>query len=170
MPDELKLCPFCNGKPEFGATEDGGNFIECTGCGSSTSLRYSLMEDARPILAEGWNKRAQLAAPVTQEPMFVIKSTDLGKTTAPVYSAKEYALWKNRVRNRPALAAEVYVPLYAAQVAQDDKCWCLACNGNTVRTMMTLCPSCGNKRCPKASNHELACTGSNEPGQPGSVY
>lgn len=37
-------------------------------------------------------------------------------------------------------------------------------------TMMLLCPQCGNKRCPKASDCSLACTGSNEPGQPGSVY
>jgi hypothetical protein len=35
---------------------------------------------------------------------------------------------------------------------------------------MILCPICGNKRCPHASDHELACTGSNAPGQPGSVY
>ncbi len=35
---------------------------------------------------------------------------------------------------------------------------------------MILCPTCGNKRCPKASDHRLACTGSNEPGQPGSIY
>lgn len=35
---------------------------------------------------------------------------------------------------------------------------------------MILCPKCGNKRCPCASDHRLACTGSNEPGQPGSVY
>ena len=35
---------------------------------------------------------------------------------------------------------------------------------------MTLCPTCGNKRCPAASDHRLGCTGSNEPGQPGSVY
>ena len=33
-----------------------------------------------------------------------------------------------------------------------------------------LCPDCGNKRCPKASDHTLACTGSNDPGQVGSVY
>jgi DNA-directed RNA polymerase subunit RPC12/RpoP len=33
-----------------------------------------------------------------------------------------------------------------------------------------LCPVCGNKRCPKATDHELECTGSNESGQPGSVY
>lgn len=35
---------------------------------------------------------------------------------------------------------------------------------------MIVCPTCGNKRCQKASDHELACTGSNEPGQQGSVY
>ena len=35
---------------------------------------------------------------------------------------------------------------------------------------MILCPQCGNKRCPKASDHRLDCTASNEPGQPGSVY
>lgn len=37
-------------------------------------------------------------------------------------------------------------------------------------TKMILCPICGNKRCPHASDHELACTGSNDPGQPGSIY
>jgi hypothetical protein len=37
-------------------------------------------------------------------------------------------------------------------------------------TRMILCTSCGNKRCPHASDHTLACTGSNEPGQKGSVY
>ena len=35
---------------------------------------------------------------------------------------------------------------------------------------MILCGTCGNKRCPKASDHNLDCTGSNEPGQGGSVY
>ena len=35
---------------------------------------------------------------------------------------------------------------------------------------MIVCPECGNKRCPKASDHRLACTDSNQPGQPGSLY
>ena len=30
--------------------------------------------------------------------------------------------------------------------------------------------TCGNKRCPKASDHRLACTGSNLSGQAGSIY
>ena len=39
-------------------------------------------------------------------------------------------------------------------------------------TMYTfiVCPICGNKRCPKATDHNLACTNSNEPGQKGSRY
>jgi len=37
-------------------------------------------------------------------------------------------------------------------------------------TRMLLCPNCGCKRCPKASDHELECTDSNEAGQEGSVY
>lgn len=52
-----------------------------------------------------------------------------------------------------------------------DVCWCHKCRPRTINTdRMTLCPECQNKRCPKASDHELACTGSNEPGQPGSIY
>lgn len=35
---------------------------------------------------------------------------------------------------------------------------------------MIVCPVCGNKRCPKATDHNYECTGSNEPGQKGSRY
>ena len=35
---------------------------------------------------------------------------------------------------------------------------------------MILCKICGNKRCPKATNCGLECTGSNDVGQAGSVY
>lgn len=56
-------------------------------------------------------------------------------------------------------------------------CWCFRCldapehglNNPTCNTMI-LCPACGNKRCPRASDHRFACTGSNEPGQFGSKY
>ena len=33
-----------------------------------------------------------------------------------------------------------------------------------------MCKVCGCKRCPKATDCSLDCTGSNEPGQLGSVY
>lgn len=49
-------------------------------------------------------------------------------------------------------------------------CWtCINSRGETAGHMV-LCPECGNKRCPRASNHILMCTGSNEPNQPGSIY
>lgn len=49
-------------------------------------------------------------------------------------------------------------------------CWrCIEGRGQWI-SFMVLCPSCGNKRCPHAADHEFACTGSNEPGQAGSAY
>jgi hypothetical protein len=55
---------------------------------------------------------------------------------------------------------------------REGKCGCHRCimGRDEFAIHMVLCPTCGNKRCPKASFHELACTGSNEPGQPGSIY
>lgn len=43
------------------------------------------------------------------------------------------------------------------------------CVAKLARTM-EVCPTCGNKRCPRATDHNLPCTNSNEPGQPGSRY
>jgi hypothetical protein len=57
--------------------------------------------------------------------------------------------------------------------AQEPSACCHACfkaSGAMLMTRIILCPSCGNKRCPKASNHRLECTDSNESGQAGSVY
>ena len=63
---------------------------------------------------------------------------------------------------------------------EDDEtaCYCFNCNKDKktfsgipfVATVMIVCPTCGNKRCPHATDHNLECTGSNEPGQPGSRY
>jgi hypothetical protein len=54
------------------------------------------------------------------------------------------------------------------------RCWCHACRPVAMwppdDNRMILCPDCGNKRCPKASHHERACTGSNDSGQLGSEY
>jgi hypothetical protein len=57
-------------------------------------------------------------------------------------------------------------------------CYCYNCNIGRltesgipyVLTLMIVCPECGNKRCPHSTDHMLACTNSNEPGQPGSRY
>lgn len=51
-------------------------------------------------------------------------------------------------------------------------CGCHRCHVEQGRPVMhmILCSSCGNKRCPRATDHRLACTNSNEPGQDGSMY
>jgi hypothetical protein len=71
-------------------------------------------------------------------------------------------------------------------------CWCFECrrdipvadmraSANTLpglqrswftegNTRMFLCPECGNKRCPRATDHREPCSGSNDAGQLGSRY
>lgn len=70
-------------------------------------------------------------------------------------------------------------PLYTAPQAappagREPQCWCLTCRPmlfeDPYSIRMALCPACSNKRCPKANDHRNTCTGSNEPGQPGSAY
>lgn len=59
------------------------------------------------------------------------------------------------------------------KLASPASCWCETCdiaaNGG-LRTRMSLCPTCGNKRCPRSNHHDNACTNSNAPGQPGSSW
>lgn len=58
--------------------------------------------------------------------------------------------------------------------ATNNCCSCQAChlkeNRDAFLDVMIVCKVCGNKRCPKATNHRNKCTGSNEPGQLGSAY
>ena len=77
MSDEIKLlpCPFCGGAAKFGAVtylrkysdedeckinhDHGGEFIQCenTACAASSMLMFPTMSDAKPLLAEAWNRR-----------------------------------------------------------------------------------------------------------------
>lgn len=54
---------------------------------------------------------------------------------------------------------------------REGKCGCYMCIGERgdAQVRMGWC-SCGNKRCPHSSDHRNACTNSNDPGQPGSIY
>src|SRR5690242_21940996 len=62
-----------------------------------------------------------------------------------------------------------------------ESCGCMDCEDQLARDYeritgdwfhrgFIVCPDCGNKRCPKATHHDNPCSGSNEPGQKGSVY
>ena len=65
----------------------------------------------------------------------------------------------------------------AAEDQVVQTCWCFYClhvpaagvNSPAFQHLI-VCPTCGNKRCPKATNHRFECTASNDPGQPGSLY
>ena len=57
---DLCPCPFCGGSAAFGVSEDrdNGEYVQCQKCFASTALVYPLMEDAKPILADKWNRRS----------------------------------------------------------------------------------------------------------------
>ncbi len=75
---------------------------------------------------------------------------------------------------RPVTPADADIP------ATSVTCWCEDCEDaawaglSPLKRMMNrrfiLCPTCGNKRCPRAKSHTNPCTDSNDPGQPGSSY
>ena len=51
-----------------------------------------------------------------------------------------------------------------------SKCSCLKCSPNIFPNIrFNVCSSCGNKRCPHASDHNFKCTKSNDVGQVGIV-
>jgi hypothetical protein len=93
----------------------------------------------------------------------------------PFYELSEKAI----TALREALAKpdfwEGYVPepVKPAQQEPVNKYCCHLCfnkSGQVLLDRMILCPECGNKRCPKATHHDLPCTKSNDVGQKGSIY
>lgn len=61
-------------------------------------------------------------------------------------------------------------PQQAALAAQPGRCMCEKCTPMSWMVRMITCSTCGNKRCPHATDHNRTCTNSNEPGQAGSSY
>jgi hypothetical protein len=93
--------------------------------------------------------------------------SDGGKGSAPrPYSVSQETFGNNFDR------------IFGKKKVAETRCYCYNCNKDRVTesgmpfvmTQMILCPTCGNKRCPHSTDHNLACTNSNEPGQPGSRY
>lgn len=76
----------------------------------------------------------------------------------------------NEASSPVAPAAEV-MPVATAGAGENcGNCWMCTNAHHKLRSRMLLCPTCGNKRCPKANDHRNECSGSNEPGQLGSAY
>lgn len=70
-----------------------------------------------------------------------------------------------------ALDMAIYLKRAMQASGSSPTCWCETCRPVTLGDMrMVVCPECGNKRCPKATHHDNACTNSNEIGQKGSSW
>jgi len=76
-----------------------------------------------------------------------------------------YTTWENPT---PDETPDTGLPAAPTMIDLSDDACCWTCTPNFA--LMMVCSTCGNKRCPKAADHNLACTGSNEPGQEGSAY
>lgn len=78
------------------------------------------------------------------------------------------------------LAEERTTDGWLAYMPPVDGCGCLRCTKERTPygpsdlpievTHMFFCETCGNKRCPHSDDHSNPCTGSNDPGQPGSRF
>ena len=60
------------------------------------------------------------------------------------------------------------------EMKEEGKCSCRKCietNDGSIfgLAVFVVCQKCGNKRCPKASDHRMKCTGSNELNQVGEL-
>jgi glycerol-3-phosphate cytidylyltransferase len=94
-----------------------------------------------------------------------------------IFNKRDHSFSSSSLRKRVALAqSSTSLPAVPADVGA---CGCYKCSEQQIdpitllpRTMTTfiVCPNCGNKRCPRATDHTLECTNSNEPGQQGSRY
>jgi hypothetical protein len=100
---------------------------------------------------------------------------DLAELINPDTIALERSLGARAERGEQARAGADRI-LAAGRVkatAATEQCPCYDCVSPTWgqwESHMVLCPDCGNKRCPHATFHGNACTGSNDPDQSGSRY
>lgn len=143
MKDKTLLpCPFCGGEPE----EDGGTFIQYCGHERQDYSITCKQCGAEVRCDVGDFKGADAACSCCHD-------------TRKICTDK----WNRRT----AMQAEPVSAAYKLPA----KCWCRTCRPVDVNDMrFVVCPECGNKRCPHANDHRNSCTGSNEPGQPGSAY
>ncbi len=155
QPEALRLaaCLDCDATD----ADMGRKPIACTRRKAAAELRRQHAEiqqlkaqlSARQAAPEGWR-------PVPVEPT---EEMLMAYSANPCNAAQAVAVY------RAMLSAAPPPP------EREPRCWCETCRPNTLSDMrMVLCPDCGNKRCPKPTHHDNACTNSNAPGQPGSSW
>jgi len=114
----------------------------------------------------------ELAAFCDRHDMSLAASKELGEIL-------EQSCTENRMTAEEFMASTYETPGEAYLKSRKGECECHRCIEENNLTIshpalgkvplsvgkMILCPECGNKRCPQASDHRLECTNSNDEGQ-----
>jgi hypothetical protein len=129
-----------------------------------------------------WRSSQMTRIPALVDRLVALASAPAGEAvawTASLQFLKEHGFDRVTLYTERARAAELCteghnpVALYTSPSPAEGKepmtgCQCEACYPHDpCSPRMILCETCGNKRCPHATDHRNACTNSNEPGQPG---
>ena len=160
-----------------------GNRDRCvrTNCGehfAPYACRFDLISRPAPSPgqgAEGEDKDARIAnlelAAAVEHHARNMKAIDLalGEPRYPDGCLLDCFLRAIAELKAPASPAESPEPVEILPDCQCITCWDVRHPDEMCRPFIT-CPTCGNKRCPKATHHSHACTGSNASGQPGSIF
>lgn len=76
----------------------------------------------------------------------------------PLFATREKAMTDELRDERDAEIARLRADAWLREETTST-CWCEKCRPITMYDMrMVLCPECGNKRCPRATNHIYQCT------------
>ncbi|ENX4560140.1 Uncharacterised protein [Klebsiella pneumoniae] len=147
----------------------------CTCPSGDGSLRWPcpVHPGNSPVIPDGWtgNEKAN-AALMMLDRIETVDPVDDDRIDGIKRIVRELAAAPHDTPALNSVQSVVTVPGKWIPVSeQKPDCWCLTCRPVVLNDMrFVVCPDCGNKRCPRANDHRDACTGSNEPGQEGSVY
>lgn len=132
------------------------DILPCPFCGKAVKLKHSV------------NTHGAYIRCVPCDFSFYADALPIGNNSFAMDEAEELVTtkWNTRAgvqKAKEPLASGVYNQTFAPCCV---KHW----RPSIFNRPMIVCRTCGNKRCPKASDCELECTNSNESGQEGSVY
>ena len=116
--------------------------LPCPFCGAELERWESRSQFDSPR----WNHPKALDCPLAQMP------AALGDPFFVFDHPSEINAWNARPATPPQRTEQKPVSKYCCHACFDK-------SGQAFLDRMILCPECGNKRCPKATNHELQCTG-----------
>lgn len=139
----LRVCPFCGHQPEEGNLYDSVHRIN----------REGTLWTAGCVDNEGGCNASVLG--------------DSRADAIDRWNARTASIDAAQPKWPPAQAASPFLGL--EQLKEAWKEWSDTKDPSRLMRIMILCPTCGNKRCPKAENELFKCTGSNEAGQVGEL-